>query len=95
MKKTLIALMALAGVACGFDNIELTFDGTLADGFTWKTLENGSTPTYVESGLEGYGQAIVFDKTGFVTTDGDYTSITSAGDKEASFSVVTTLKFDT
>lgn len=93
MKKTLIALIALASGASAFENLHLTFEDTLGEGFTWKNLgESTSTPTYVDSGLEGYGKALVLDKTGFVTTNADYTSITSAGDKEGSFTLVSTLK---
>lgn len=43
MKKTLIALMALAGVACAFDNVELSFEGTLGGGFTWSNLGENTT----------------------------------------------------
>ena len=83
----------MAGVASAFEDLHLTFDGTLGEGFSWKNLgDSTSTPTYTESGLEGYGKALVLDKTGFVSTTDDYTSITSAGDKEASFTLVTTLQ---
>ncbi len=93
MKKAIISLLALAGGASAFENLHLTFEDTLGEDFTWKNLgESTSTPIYVDSGLEGYGKALVLDKTGFVTTTGDYKSITSAGENEGSFTLVTTLK---
>ena len=93
MKKTLIALLALAGVACAFDNVSISFDGTLPSGFTWAPKTAGAAANYVDSGLVGYGKAIDFNKDGFIDTEGDYKSIIN-GSADADFSVVTTVKFE-
>ena len=93
MKKTLIALMALAGVSFGATPIlDASFDGILPEGFNY----TGESATFVDSGLEGYGQAIDFNKTAYLKTDTDctdYAGITVGG-KGTDFSIVTTVRFD-
>ena len=94
MKKTLIALMALAGVAAGATPIiDATFENNLPEGFNYSN-ENGAT--YVDSGLEGYGMAIDFDKSGYVSTSTDCTDYTglTTGSQATDFTIVTTVRFD-
>lgn len=98
MKKTLIALIALVGVASGATPIiDATFENALPEGVSYGTSYQASgEATYVDSGLEGYGMAIDFNKSGYISTPSDctdYTGITS-GTQASDFSIVTTVRFD-
>lgn len=97
MKKTIIAIMALAGVASADTLIDLGFDLGLSDSCVYTDYNNGTTneeASFIASELVGYGSAIDFDKSGAITLSGDaYKSIVT-GANGSDFSIVTTVKFD-
>ncbi len=96
MKKTLITLLAMAGVAMGYENVNLGFDGSIDSPFSWTYAQDGTTsPAYANSDLEGYGKAITFDKSCWVSTGSGNTDYNfTVGANGTNFSIVTTVLFD-